>query len=611
MAGRLVAITAAVLAATGLASADEPFRHARVRVVEPLVTLQSAVEAGAEEALVNAPFLPGDRIWTDSRGRIEFEFSDGSLLRVDQRSKLDYDGYDADSGGQVVLRLWSGSVFVHQRERKGSPLFVIETPSAAATIRERGVYRVDAAGSETRLSVYQGQAYLESDERVRVRDGERAFARRGERPWGPDRFDREEADAFARWDGELGDESYADGRNENLPEEVSPYAADFQGNGSWYFEAGVGNVWRPNVAIGWQPYTFGRWAWTAYGWTWVPNEQWGWATSHYGRWDYSYNVGWYWIPGNTWGPAWVSWSVSNDHVGWCPLGYGDRPVNYHGSNHGHAVPRGGSEQGAWNYVRRADLGARDVARRRVDPAALPVGEMHTVELARARVTREGRVAEGAAPRNIRTKPRPGDTIPELATDNMTTIPFPVARRKYESEGEERKNPDDATNPSWSPRGRRPNDTGVRPDTSATPEVTGWTRSYMRSLDTADGARSGATPNPEATPSPEAVRRRPEPARAEDGDREALRPWFHKLTRPRDDERPPSQPQDDGASARRRQPRSEDTPRAEPREIHAEPKHRDQPQRVSPSPPPPPPPPAKESRGGQQRAVRRDKGRDHQ
>ena len=300
---------------------------------------------------------PGDRIWTDSRGRIEFEFSDGSLLRVDQRSKLDYDGYDADSGGQVVLRLWSGSVFVHQRERKGSPLFVIETPSAAATIRERGVYRVDVAGGETRLSVYQGQAYLESDERVRVRDGERAFARRGERPWGPDRFDREEADAFARWDRELGDESYADGRNENLPEEVSPYAADFQGNGSWYFEAGVGNVWRPNVAIGWQPYTFGRWAWTATAGLGCP------TSSGAGRprttaagttRTTSAGTGFPETPGARPGSPGRAERRPRRLV---PAGL-RRPARQlpRVRNHGHAVPRGGSEQGAWNYVRRADLG---------------------------------------------------------------------------------------------------------------------------------------------------------------------------------------------------------------------------------------------------------------
>jgi hypothetical protein len=602
MAGRQVAIIAAVLAVPlGLAAADDSFRHARVRVVEPLVTLQSAAEPGSEEAVPNMPFLPGDRIWTDGRGRVEFHFADGSLLRVDRRSKLDYDGYDSERG-QVILRLWSGSVYVHQREGGRSPEFVIETPSAAASMRERGVYRLDVAAGETRLSVFEGEAYLDAGERVRARDGERAFARRGEPAWGPDRFERRDADEFARWNDELGGAAYAEG-NDYLPEEVSPFAEDFQRHGSWYFEAGVGNVWRPNVSIGWRPYTNGRWAWTAYGWTWVPNEPWGWAPFHYGRWDHSSAIGWYWIPGRTWGPGWVSWSVSNDHVGWCPLGYRDRPVVVHGRNRGRAVPRGSADPGAWTFVRKADLGARDVAQRRVEASAVPIGQMRMVDLANARVTREGTTAEGrAVPRHIRTKPGVGDTVPELRTDNMTTIPFPVARTRYESERErerERQDPD-AANPSLSPRGKRtPADSGVRHDTQTEPDVTGWARGRVRSAD------QGNEPRPEATPNPDAVRRRPEPSRTEDGDREALRPWFRKLSRPRDDDRPASQPRDEQARPRERS-RSEDSPRAEPRQLRAEPKRQDRPERVS---PPPPQPPPQNDGGGRSRAVRREKNRD--
>jgi hypothetical protein len=601
MAGRLVAITAAVLAVPLGATADEPFRHARVRIVEPVVTLQSAVEPGAEEAVANMPFLPGDRVWTDNGGRVEFHFADGSLLRVDRRSKLDYDGYDAERGGQVVLRLWSGSVYVHQRDRGDSPEFVIETPSAAASLRERGVYRVDVAQGETRLSVYDGEAFLEADERVRVRGGERAFARRGERAWGPDRFDRAEDDAFARWDAELGDEAYA-ARSEYLPEEVSPFAEDFERNGSWYFEAGVGNVWRPHVSIGWRPYTNGRWAWTAYGWTWVPNEPWGWAPFHYGRWDHSSALGWYWIPGRTWGPAWVSWSVSNDHVGWCPLGYRDRPVTL---ERGRAVPRDGqsaSNPSAWNFVRRADLGARDVAKRRVDAGAVPIGQMRVVDVARARVTREGAAAEGAAPRNIRTRPGIGDTVPELRTDNMTTIPFPVARTKYESERErerERQDPD-AANPSYAPRGKRtPADSGIRPETSGSAD-TGWGRTLVPSDSSEKKARPAAQ-SPDAAP-----RRRPVPTRTEEADREALRPWFDKLSRPRDEDRPAAQPRDDQARQRSRseeRARQEDRPRSEPREMRAEPKRHE---RVA--PPPPPPPPSNDS-ARERGAARREKNRD--
>jgi hypothetical protein len=187
-------------------------------------------------------------------------------------------------------------------------------------------------------------------------------------------------------------------------------------------------------------------------------------------------------------------------------------------------------------------------------------------------------------------------VPELRTDNQTTIPFPVARTRYESEGERAREKTDgeAENPSRSPRGRRqPADSGVRRDVRETSDVWSWGRRRV----------AAQQAGPEATPSPRpdaAVRRRPETTRTQDGDREALRPWFEKLRRPRDEERAAPPPRGEEASPRQRS-RREDAPRAEPRQIRSEPKRERQ------SPPPPPPP---KSDGGNERgAVRRERSRD--
>ena len=118
------------LVATGLAAglvassalADEGYRHGRVRFVEPGVTLQRATEVSAEEALANLPFLPGDRVWTDSAGRAEFQFPDGTVVRLDRRSKLDYAGHEEGQDERIVLRLWSGSAIVRVRTPGLRPL---------------------------------------------------------------------------------------------------------------------------------------------------------------------------------------------------------------------------------------------------------------------------------------------------------------------------------------------------------------------------------------------------------------------------------------------------------------------------------------------------------
>ena len=79
------------------ASAQEyGYDHGRVRLAEGGVTLQRATDTAAEEAQGNAPFLPGDRVWTDGGGRAEFQLPDGALLRLDRRSKLDYITHDGE-----------------------------------------------------------------------------------------------------------------------------------------------------------------------------------------------------------------------------------------------------------------------------------------------------------------------------------------------------------------------------------------------------------------------------------------------------------------------------------------------------------------------------------
>jgi uncharacterized membrane protein YgcG len=544
MAGRFVPLLAVACGASWALGAED-LPPARVRVTDPIVTLQSASDAAAEEAVPNLPFLPGDRVWSDANGRVEFHFGDGSRLRLDRRSKLDYQSLEGDGDGTAVLRLWSGSAYV-QQGRSTRLQFAIETPNGTAVLREGGAYRVDVTGGETRLSVYEGEGTLDAGEQLRVRPSERAFARRGARPWGPERFDRAEDDAFARWNAELGEDAMWASSGGALPEEVSPYAEDLARNGSWYVEAGVGSVWRPNVSIGWQPYVHGRWAWTAYGWTWVPNEPWGWAPYHYGSWDHSSSIGWYWIPGRTWGPAWVDWSVNGSHVGWRPHGYG----GHHGGGHGNAVPRGSGRDG-WTYVRRADLGAPDVAARRVAREVVGGSEMRIVEGTRGRLGRDLSVADGqqAVPRNVRTRPGPGDTVEELRSDPMTTIPFPVARRKYESAREREREREQQNNPSLAPRSRT-GGSGVRPE--ASPETTTWERRRTRPSGEEAAPAQGAAARP----------------RGGDGDREALRPWFRSLSRPRAEDESQARP-------------------AREREREAQPareEERRRPERVSPPPP---------------------------
>jgi hypothetical protein len=425
----LVAAGLAVGLVTSTAVAEEEgYRHGRVFFVEPGVTLQRATEASAEEALFNQPFLPGDRGWTDSAGRAEFQFPDGTVVRLDRRSKLDYSGHEEVQEERVALRLWSGSTFLRVRA-PGSVRFEVETPSGTVRALDRGVLRVDVDSGETRVSVYAGEAEFDDGRgQVRLAAGERTFARWGDQAEEPRRFEPgEENDDFAQWDGMRESEEQSAARSsEYLPDELDAYAGEFERNGQWQYESTVGYVWIPRVEVGWQPYSNGQWAWTPYGYTWVPNERWGWAPSHYGRWGQSASFGWYWVPGRTWGPGWVSWAVGGDYVGWCPLGWRDQPVRPWGGHNGHAVSRGRYGQDPWNVVRRGDLGGRNVGRRRLGFGQIAPGELRAADSVALRPTRDARsLQEGdAAPRAISRRQTPGDFVRELQVDNKTTIPAP-------------------------------------------------------------------------------------------------------------------------------------------------------------------------------------------
>jgi hypothetical protein len=560
---------AVVLLPVSVVHAQDAYRYGYLRTVEQGVTLQRASEAAAEVASSNVPFLPGDRVWTDDAGRMEVVFADGSVLRLDSRSKLDYVAHEGGRDERAILRLWSGALMLHVRDGKRSPDFVVESPEGVLEAGERGVFRLDVQPGEARVLVFEGEADVEAGRRVNVDRGEQLVVREGQPYAGPERFSGYDADdAFARWDRDLEEQlAYADGRRDDyLPEEVAPYAGDFASYGNWRVMGDYGNVWYPRVNAGWSPYSHGYWAWTAYGWTWVPTERWGWATSHYGRWGYS--NGWFWIPGRSWGPAWVSWSVGGDHVGWCPLGWGDSPAYVKG----YAVRRGRAHAGnvPWTYVRRADMGQRDLARRRVEPAQVATGQLRVAPVGQARLSRDLRLVEGGAgvgsgqpaiggavPRNVLLKPTPGDTVPELQADPKTTIRRPIPRRHRE--------PEDTADETGSgaPQGQ-PSSGATAPGVSApraprSPVPFGWVEggAPRQQRSGGDGAVSSGQPRDgDGARARDVQRLRPRAGESEapragsgagDRDREILRPIFGPLTRPRSDDNGGGQ--DRGASRR--------------------------------------------------------------
>jgi hypothetical protein len=101
---------------------------------------------------------------------------------------------------------------------------------------------------------------------------------------------------------------------------ISFFFDELSPHGDWVSAENYGRCWHPRgLHRDWQPYLNGEWVYTDWGWTWVSYDPWGGDTYHYGTWAFSRAYGWIWIPGTIWAPAWVTWYVGDDNIGWAPV----------------------------------------------------------------------------------------------------------------------------------------------------------------------------------------------------------------------------------------------------------------------------------------------------
>jgi hypothetical protein len=286
------------------------------------------------------------------------------------------------------------------------------------------------------------------------------------------------------------------------------YEVALSGYGQWIHVVGLGRVWRPWVAPGWQPYHYGRWVRTTYGWTWVAYEPWGYFPHHFGHWAYT-SYGWVWLPGTTYHPARVTWVYSGGYVGWYPC----PPTGWSHWAHGpHNVYRRGYDSGydsgyrdgwrdasyatfvRWEHLSSADVSRRAVAVSMVEAsAAAPRTSQHPPT--RVEVLRRGRTVVPEAAMSERTV-RLGDRTIALARPEGVESTV----RRHARATVERALPDAAQGRTGSVLGSE----GASAATAARPTRGAADRSSSITGRQSRGATSG---DRSAVPPPPAARRR--------------------------------------------------------------------------------------------------------
>jgi hypothetical protein len=278
-------------------SGDPPAQVGRVSVLSGTVSYEPASANDFAPAEVNYPLTTGDRLYADTGSTAEIQTGE-LAVRMGQLTDL-----TVTAMTNTLAQFGLGQGSVHLRSFQLDPNVVVEldTPNVAVTVLQPGDVRVDVdpRTDTTTVTLISGmvqvdgnglEQQLQPGERVRLSGSDPVAAQwtRMARQDGLDIFSAERDSVLQT--GEAAENGYVD--------QQTIGGDDLSANGDWSNDADYGAVWYPRgVAVDWQPYCYGHWAWIApWGWTWVEAEPWGFAPFHYGRWA-RFGPRWGWIPG--------------------------------------------------------------------------------------------------------------------------------------------------------------------------------------------------------------------------------------------------------------------------------------------------------------------------
>jgi uncharacterized membrane protein YgcG len=293
-----------------------------------------------ETAVLNLPLGPGDVIQTSAERRLEVQFDNGTIIRLDLDTRLKIETLMAQSLSTAKkisnFVLQKGHVYVMYKEYKSLELFQVVTPGAAVKLDHNTVALIRLTDKgDTAVQVERGKAFLLYGVDKLHLSQKRINAKQRAIVSVEDQFelaDFEVLSDFKAWNEslnanfqELHEGSYLPKPIRTVTKAVFEFAQKF-GNmyGEWLWHDLYGYVWRPYLND--QRYPWGSWApylngsWTSYNGEmfWVPSEAWGWVPYHLGIWMWDKSKGWVWLPGSMFAPAWAVWEFYSGMYCWRP-----------------------------------------------------------------------------------------------------------------------------------------------------------------------------------------------------------------------------------------------------------------------------------------------------
>lgn len=329
----VISLGAASSAQSSPDGSGQPARAVRLSYVDGNVTVSQGGQVLAQQAVANTPLFEGTQLTTDSTGKAEIQFEDGSVARVSPDSSVTLAVLNgAGTDANAVLIVNGGLAYFEFQGTGQAGQMSVQFGDAQVTTSGFTVLRVTMDNPPGELAVFSGNAHLdEANGAVSVDlHGGESIALNGADPANYQLAESIEPDSWDAWNSDRDQALTAEAANQtgaaaDVGANENPEWNDLDASGNWYDVPGQGYVWSPYEAENqdFDPYGYGNWMWTpGYGYVWISGYSWGYLPFQCGMWNFYDGFGWGWAPGMGGCTPW--WNVGfygGPRVGRGPHGY--------------------------------------------------------------------------------------------------------------------------------------------------------------------------------------------------------------------------------------------------------------------------------------------------
>jgi len=272
------------------------------------------VDKTQEDAIINLPIAPGDKIVTGEKSKCELQFDNGTVMRLGKNSQLKVTTVLAQSLTSkwkiTTLELTKGKLYTinqsYNRER-----FQIITPNTAIHLKNNSISTIDLRNGGTHIFCDRGKFRVMYGEKVNSLNTETIQKGDGYMITADHKLVKDEKRDidFLSWN------QYIDKNFKNLhygiskvPKKIYRYSkaivhwAEKWSSlvGEWVYDDLFGYVWKPAdemFAHSARPFFHAKFTWVNNQLFLVPSQPWGWAPAQLGTWVWM-KRGWTWVPGS-------------------------------------------------------------------------------------------------------------------------------------------------------------------------------------------------------------------------------------------------------------------------------------------------------------------------